>query len=169
VAITLELYLDHQIIRGDLPIEEGQRPIDILNTAKGGVIQLSDAWSVSLHAEAPPAKMGAVRVRRNGILVVIPRSKVQLPPRVLRTGFVEKHPLRVEIGLGPFAVAGAYHVTGHEPETLASLEHDPGGRFFVPFTQARLKSQYSPRWKVDGDLMFVNRGAIAYSYLLPTL
>lgn len=169
MTITLELYLEHQIIRGDLPIDEGQRPIDLLNTAKGGVIQLSDAWSVSLHAEAPPTRMGAVRVRRHSIMVVIPRSKVPLPPRVLRTGFVEKHPLRVEIGLGPFAVAGAYYVTGHEPETLASLEHDPGGRFFVPFTQARLKSQYSPRWKVDHDLMFVNRGAISYSYLLSTL
>lgn len=169
MAITLELYLDHQIIRGDLPIDEGQRPIDLLNTAKGGVVQLADAWSVSLHAEAPPVHLNNVRVRRNGILVVIPRSKVQLPPRVLRSGFVEKHPLRVGIGLGPFTVTGSYYVTGHEPETLASLEHDPGGRFFVPFTQARLKSQYSPRWKVDGDLLFVNRGAISYSYLLATL
>jgi hypothetical protein len=169
VATTLELYLDHQIIRGDLPMDDGQRPIDVLNTAKGGVIQLSDGWSVSLHAEAPPTRLGTVRVRRQNILVVIPRSKVQLPPRVMRTGFVEKRPLRAEIGLGPFAVAGSFYVTGHEPETLASLEHDPGGRFFVPFTQARLRSQYSPRWKVDSDLMFVNRGAISYSYTLPTL
>jgi hypothetical protein len=169
VVITLELYLDHQIIRGDLPIEDGQRPIDLLNTAKGGVIQLTDAWSVSLHAEAPPTHLNTVRVRRHGIMVVIPKSKVQLPPRILRTGFVEKHPLRVEIGLGPFTVAGSCYVTGHEAETLASLEHDPGGRFFVPFTHSRLRSQYSPRWKVDGELMFVNRGAISYSYLLPTL
>jgi hypothetical protein len=169
VVITLELYLDHQIIRGDLPIDEGQRPIDLLNSAKGGVVQLSDAWSVSLHAEAPPTRLDTVRVRRHAILAVVPRSKVQLPPRVMRTGFVEKHPLRIEVGIGPFAVAGSFYVTGHEAETLASLEHDPGGRFFVPLTHARLKSQYSPRWKVDGDLMFVNRGAITYSYLLPTL
>jgi hypothetical protein len=169
MVITLELYLDHQIIRGDLPTEEGHRPIDQLNNAKGGVIVLSDAWSVSLHAESQPVRMETVRVRRHGILVVIPRSKVQLPPRILRTGFVEKIPLRVEVGLGPFSVAGSFYVTGHESETLASLEHDAGGRFFVPFTQARLKSQYSPRWKVDGELMFVNRGAINYSYLLPTL
>ena len=46
---------------------------------------------------------------------------------------------------------------------------DPMGRFFVPFTQARLKSQYSPRWKVDGELVLINRGAISYSHLLPTL
>jgi hypothetical protein len=169
MGITLELYLDHQIIRGDLATEDGVRPIDQLNAAKGGVIVLSDAWSVSLHAEAPPARMESVRVRRTGILVVIPRSSVQLPPRILRTGFVEKHPLRVEVGLGPFSVAGSFYVTGHEPETLASLEYDAGGRFFVPFTQARLKSHYSPRWKVDNDLMFVNRGAITYSSLLPGL
>jgi hypothetical protein len=169
VGATLELYLDHQIIRGDLPMEEGQRPIDLLNTAKGGVIQLTDAWSVSLHAETPPTRMETVRVRRNGILVVIPRSRVHLPPRGLRSGFVEKRPLRVEVGVGPFFVAGSFYITGHEPESLASLEHDPGGRFFVPLTDGRLKSQYSPRWKVDADLLFVNRGAINYSYLLPTV
>ena len=169
MGITLELYLDHQIIRGDLPMDEGQRPIDLLNSAKGSVIQLTNAWSVSLHAEAPPTHMNAVRVRRSGVLVVMLRTRVHLPPRRMRMGFVEKHPLRVEIGLGPFSVAGSFHVTGHESDTLASLEVDANGRFFVPFTEARLKSQYSPRWKVDADLMFVNRGAISYSYLLPTL
>lgn len=169
MGITLELYLDHQIIRGDLATEDGVRPIDQLNAAKDGVIVLSDAWSVSLHAEAPPTRMESVRVRRAAILVVIPRSSVQLPPRILRTGFVEKHPLRVEVGLGPFSVVGSFHVTCHQPETLASLEHDAGGRFFLPITRARLKSQYSPRWKVDNDLMFLNRGAIHYSSLLPGL
>src|SRR5262245_47373080 len=111
MGITLELYLDHQIVRGDLPTEEGLRPIDQLNSAKGGVFVLSDVWSVSLHAEAPPTRMESVRVRRHGILVVIPRSRVQLPPRILRTGFVEKHPLRVEVGLGPFSVTGSFYVT----------------------------------------------------------
>jgi hypothetical protein len=164
VAITLELYLDHQIIRGELPLEDGQRPIDALNSAKGGVLQLTDAWSVSLHAEAPPVRMDAVRVRRHSVLIVVLRSAVPLPPRILRTGFVEKRPILVEVGLGPFAMSGTFHVTGHEPESLASLEHDPVGRFFVPFTQARLKSQYSPRWKVEADLMLVNRGAISYSF-----
>ena len=169
MGITLELYLDHQIIRGDLAPEDGVRPIDQLNAVKGGVIALSDAWSVSLHAEAPPTRMESVRVRRAAILVVIPRSSVQLPPRILRTGFVEKHPLRVEVGLGPFTMVGSFHVTGHEPETLASLEQDVGGRFFVPLTQARLKSHYSPRWRVDSDLMFVNRGAVNYTSLPPGL
>src|SRR4051812_38503682 len=41
VAVTLELYLDHQIIRGELPLDDGQRPIDVLNSAKDGLLQLT--------------------------------------------------------------------------------------------------------------------------------
>jgi hypothetical protein len=167
VAITLDLYLDHQIIRGDLPSEAGLRPIDLVNAAMSGVLQLTDAWSVSLHAEAPPTRLDAVRVRRSSVLVIVPQGPAPLPPRIFRTGFVEKRKMQVEVGLGPFTVNGSFYVTGHEPESLTSLEHDASGRFFIPFTQACLKSQYSPRWKVESELLFVNRVAISYSFAPP--
>ena len=81
VAITLELYLEHQIIRGDFKEEPGHRPIDLLNSVAGGMIALTDAWSASLHEEAPPVWLDTVRVRRAQILMVIAQNTTPLPPR----------------------------------------------------------------------------------------
>jgi hypothetical protein len=167
VAITLELYLEHQIIRGSFKDEPGQRPIDLLNSVAGGMIGLSDAWSASLHVEAPPVWLDAVRVRRSQILMVIAQNTTPLPPRRFRVGFVEKRPLRAVVGLGPFSVAGTMHVGSHEQASVMTLEHDVSGRFFIPVTEAQVRSQYHPRWLIEADLMFVNRAAISYSYAMP--
>jgi hypothetical protein len=176
MGITLELYLDHQIIRGELRVNEGQRPIDVLNAVKDNIIEVTDAWSVSLHAEAPPTRLDRVRVRRPSVLVAIVRNATRMPPRSVRVAFVEKRPIQMEVGLGPYAASGTFYVSGREnvssrevESPLLGLEHDADGRFFLPFTQACLRSQYSPRWKVDADLMLVNRAAISYSYLLPAV
>jgi hypothetical protein len=164
VAITLELYLEHQVIRGEFKDEPGQRPIDLLNSVAGGMVQLADAWSASLHAEAPPVRLDTVRVKRSHVLLVIAQNTAPLPPRRFRVGFVEKRPVRAVVGLGPFTVAGTVHVGTHEQAALANLEYDASGRFFVPVTDAEVRSQYHPRWRIDSGLMFVNRGAISYSY-----
>jgi hypothetical protein len=162
------MYLEHQIIRGDLRAEEGQRPIDLLNGVNGGVIQLSNAWSASLHVEAPPTWLDTVRIRRNQVLLMIPRTSVLLAPRIVRLGYVEKRPLRVSAAIGPYVVQGMFHVTNHEHVPLTSLEQDVTGRFFVPLTEATLTSQHSARWKVEADAMFVNRAAVTYTYASQT-
>lgn len=167
MAITLELYLEHQVIRGSFKDEPGQRPIDLLNSVAGGMIGLTDAWSASLHVEAPPVWLDAVRIRRSQILIVIAQDTAPLPPRRFRVGFVEKRPLRAVVGLGPFAVAGTMHVGSHEQASVITLEHDVSGRFFIPVTEAQVRSQYHPRWLVEADLMFINRAAIGYSYAMP--
>jgi hypothetical protein len=164
VSVTLEMFLEHQIVRGDLRSEEGQRPIDLLNGVNGGVIELSKAWSASLHVEAQPIWLDTVRVRRSQILLIIPRTVVLLPPRIVRLGYVEKRPLRVAAAIGPFTVHGNYHVTNHEHVALTCLEQDVTGRFFVPLTDAFLTSQHSTRWKMEADAIFVNRGAVTYTY-----
>ncbi|MFN8633834.1 MAG: hypothetical protein U0893_08275 [Chloroflexota bacterium] len=168
MAVTLEMYLEHQIVRGDLRSEEGQRPIDLLNGVNGGIIQLSNAWSASLHAEAPPAWLDTVRIKRNQILVMIPRTSVLLAPRIVRLGYVEKRPLHIQAAIGPYVVTGSFYVTNHEHVPLTALEQDVTGRFFVPLTDACLTSQHSTRWKVQADAMFVNRGAVSYTYASAT-
>jgi hypothetical protein len=167
VAITLELYLEHQIIRGDFKDEPGHRPIDLLNSVGGTMIVLSDAWSASLHAEAPPVRLDTVRVKRTQILLVVAQNTAPLPPRRFRVGFVEKRPMRAMVGLGPFSVAGTIHVGSHEQSSITTLEHDVSGRFFIPVTQAEVRSQYHPRWRIEADLMFVNRAAITFSSTTP--
>ena len=168
MAITLELYLEHQIIRGEFKDDPGQRHIDLLNSASGGMIMLTDAWSASLDAEAPPVRLDSVRVKRTSILLVVAQNTAPLPPRRFRVGFVEKRPLHAVVGLGPFSVAGALHVATHEQSSLANVEYDASGRFFIPVTGAEVRSQYHPRWRIEAELMLVNRGAITYSCAVPT-
>ena len=74
--------------------------------------------------------------------------------------------MQVGSGLGPFVITGTVHVNPNEQNPISSLEHDASGRFFIPVTQACLKSQYDPRWSLPADLLFINRAAISYSYLL---
>jgi hypothetical protein len=169
VAITLELYLEHQIIRGSFgrfKDDSSFRPIDLLNYVTGEIIELSDAWSASLHAEAPPVWLDTVRVKRTHILMVIAQDTSPLPPRQLRITFVEKRPFRAVLGLGPFAVAGTMYLNPQEQESLAALEHDSSGRFFVPVTEAQVRSQYHKRWTVEAQVIFVNHGAIGYTHTL---
>lgn len=168
MAIILEVYLEHQVVRGSLRDDSGQRAIDVLNSAQSQIITLADAMAASMHAQAAPIKMSLVRLRRPQILMVVPQTVEALPPRRFRVGFVEKRPLGVGVGLGPFAVTGTIHANPNEPNPIISLEHDPSGRFFIPITRARLTSLYDPRWSLDAELIFVNRAAVTLSYPLPT-
>ena len=163
MAITLEVYLAHQVIRGNLRDDSGQRAIDVLNAAQRQIVTLSDAMAASMHAQAPPSKLAMVRIRRPQILLVVPQTVEALPPRRVRVGFVEKRPLSVGVGLGPFVVTGTIHVNPNEPNPINSLEHDPSGRFFIPITQACLTSLYDPRWSLQAELVFMNRAAISTS------
>jgi hypothetical protein len=153
VAITLEVYLEHQVIRGNLRDDSGQRAIDVLNSAQSQIVTLSEAMAASMHAQSPPMKVGLVRIRRPQILLVVPQTVEALPPRRFRVGFVEKRPLGVGVGLGPFVVTGTIHTSPNEPNPIISLEHDPSGRFFLPITQARLASLYDPRWSLQAELI----------------
>jgi len=171
VAITLELYLEHQIIRGSFgrfKDDSSFRPIDLLNYVTGEIIELTDAWSASLHAEAPPVRLDTVRVKRAHILMVIAHDTAPLPPRQTRITYVEKRPFRAVLGLGPFSVAGTMHIPANEQESIATLEHDASGRFFVPITEAQVRSQYHTRWLVEAPVMFVNHAAISYTCSMPT-
>jgi hypothetical protein len=163
VAITLEVYLAHQVIRGNLRDDSGQRAIDVLNAAQSQIVTLSDAMAASMHAQGPASKLAMVRIRRPQILLVVPQTVDVLPARRLRIGFVEKRPLNVSVGLGPFVVTGTIHVNPSEPTPITSLEHDPSGRFFIPITQACLTSLYDPRWSLQAELVFMNRAAISTS------
>lgn len=166
MAITLEVYLAHQVIRGNLRDDSGQRAIDVLNAAQSQIVTLIDAMAASMHAQAAPTKVSMVRIRRQQILFVVPQTVEPLPPRRFRVGFVEKRPLAVGVGLGPFIVTGTIHVNPTEPTPITTLEHDPSGRFFIPITQACLTSLYDPRWTLNAELMFMNRAAISISYPL---
>lgn len=168
MAITLEVYLDHQVVRGSLRDDSGHRAIDVLNGAQSQIITLTDALAASLHVQAPPSKLGVVRIRRPQILFVVPQAVEALPPRRFRVGFVEKRPLGVGVGLGPFVMTGTIHVNPNEPNPITSLEHDPGGRFFIPITQVSLTSLYDPRWSLKAELVFMNRAAIKLSFLCGT-
>lgn len=169
MAITLELYLEHQIIRGNFQSsmdDSNFRPVDLLNYVTGDVVELTDAWSASLHVEAAPVWLDVVRVKRERIFLVFAQNPKPLPPRQLRVAFVQKRPVRAVLGLGPFAVAGTMYIPSDREDTLVALEHDSTGRFFVPVTEAQVRSQYHPRWLVNADVMFFNHAAIGYIHTL---
>jgi hypothetical protein len=160
--------LEHQIIRGDFRDEEGQRTVDLLNSAaSGAIIALANAWTASLHYQATPARLHTARVRRTQVFMVVPSDAAPLPPRRFRTGFSERQALRALVGLGPFTVAGTHYIGLHEQPTLVTIEHDPTGRFFIPITDAVVRSQYNPKWTFEAPLILINRGAIAFTAPLP--
>ncbi|MCC7367748.1 MAG: hypothetical protein IT306_04965 [Chloroflexi bacterium] len=165
---TLEFYMVHQVIRGKLRDDSGHRTIDVLNAATSQVVTLTDALSASLHVQAPPTRIQQVRVRRTQVMLIVPQSVEPLPPRQFRVGFVEKKPMAVGVGIGPFIVTGTIHISPTEPQPLAALEHDPSGRFFIPITKATMTSQYNPNWSLSADLIFMNRAAITCTYPLAT-
>jgi len=165
VSITLELYLEHQIIRGSYKSTmDGSnfRAVDLLNYVTGDVIELTDAWSASLHVQAPPVWADVARVKRDSVYLAIPQDVGPLPPRQLRVAFVEKLPVQAVLGLGPFAITGTVYVPKDREGTLGDLEHDPTGRYFVPATNAQVRSQYHPNWRVDADVLLFNHGAMSY-------
>jgi hypothetical protein len=168
VPITLELYLHHQVIRGDFQSELDKRPIDLLNAAVNSVITLSDAWSASLYAEAPPIRLGTVRVQRAQILLVIPQNPPPLPRRLFRVGFIEKRQVHAALGVGPFVLTGTAHVGAHELASIRGLENDTSGRLFIPVTQAAVRSQHALAWSLEAELLFLNRAAISYGRPLET-
>lgn len=168
MATTLELYLEHQIIRGDYRDEEGQRTIDLLNsTASGAIIVLANAWSASLHHQAPPTRLHTARVRRPSVYMIVPPSGAPLPARRFRTHFSERQPIRAIVGVGPFTVAGTHYIGVHEQVSIVTIEHDPTGRFFIPITDCVVRSQYNPKWTFEAPVVFANRNAIAFTAPLP--
>lgn len=170
MAIALELYLEHQILRGNFQSAlDGSnfRPIDLLNYVTGDVIELLDAWSATLHVKAPPVWVDVVRVKREHVLLVIPQHTEPLPPRQLRVTFVQKRPVRAVLGLGPFSVGGTLYVPNDRGDSLSDLEHDPTGRYFVPVTNAQVRSQYHPSWMVNADILLFNHSAMSYVHTLP--
>ena len=169
VAITLELYLEHQIMRGTFQSAMDDtkfRAVDLLNFVTGDVIELTDAWSASLHVESPPNWFDVVRAQRQHVFLVVPHDLKPLPPPQHRVTVVEKQPLRAVVGLGPFSVAGTLYIPSDRQGTLSDVEHDPTGRYFIPITEAEVRSQYHPRWRVNADLLLFNRAAMTYVHKL---
>ena len=169
MAITLELYLEHQIVRGNFEssMDDSKfRPIDLLNFVTGEVIELADAWSASLHVESPPAWADVLRAKREHVFLVIPQDTRPLPPPQHRVTVVEKRPIQAVVGLGPFAVSGTLYVPSDREGTISDLEHDPTARYFIPITEAEVRSQYHPRWRVKSDLVLFNHSAMSYVHKL---
>jgi hypothetical protein len=167
VATTVELYLRDQIIRGELRIDAGKRAVDVLNESTSGVIALGEARSTSIHVKGSPTKLGAVRVQRSHVLLVIPYDAPPAGPRQLRAGFVEKQPRPVAVGVGPFFVTGTVHVGRYDATSLEPAANDLGGRGFVPLTGAHVTSQRDAGWWLDVGFLLVNRTAIAYTATPP--
>ena len=169
MTTTLELYLEHEIVRGTF---EGStdgsrfRVIDQLNFVTGEVIELTDAWSASLHVESPPLWADVLRAKREHVFLVIPQDTGPLPPPKHRVTMVEKRPVRAVVGLGPFAVAGTLYVPNDREGTISDLEHDPTSRYFIPITAAEVRSKYHPRWRVDAGLVLFNHAAMRYVHKL---
>jgi len=163
VATILELYLRDLAIRGELRNETNRRVVDLLNESAASVIGLSEAWFRSVHVQAPPNKLGTVRISRTQVLFVIPHDTAPPGPRRLRSGFVEKRPRPVAVGVGPYFVSGTFHVGPFDPPSLEVTGNETGDRSFVPITRARVTSQYHAGWSLDAGVILVNRAAISYS------
>lgn len=169
MASTLELYLEHQIIRGNFKSsmdDSKYRAIDLLNFVTGDIIELTDAWSASLHVESPPIWVDVLRAKREHVFLVVPQDTKPLPSPQHRVTVVEKQPIRAVVGLGPFSVAGTLYIPRDREGTLSDLEHDPTGRYFIPITEAEVRSQYHPRWRVNADLVLFNHAAMSYVHTL---
>lgn len=165
---TLELYLRDQVIRGELKNETGRRAVDLLNEPAGGMIVLNDAWSGSTYAEGPPVKLGTVRVQRSHVLFAIPHDVAPQLPKQLRSNFVEKRPVPVAVGAGPFLIVGMMHVGRYDLPSLDPGVNESKGRAFVPLTGAHLTSQHTPGQSLDVGVVLLNRTAISYTYSPPT-
>ena len=163
MATTVELYLRDQVSRGELRTESGRRAVDVLNEAPSGVITLGEASSRGIHVKSAPTRLGAVRVQRSQVLLVVPYDASPLGPRQLRAGFVEKQPRSVAIGIGPFFATGTIHVGRYESSSIELATTDPSGRTFVPLTDAHLVSQYDADWWLDVAFLLVNRATIGYT------
>ena len=163
MATTVELYLRDLIIRGELRTDSGRRAVDVLNESPSGVIALGEASSRSIHVRGRPTKLGAVRVQRGRVMLVIPYDASPLGPRQIRAGFVEKQPRSVAVGVGPFFLTGTIHVGRYDSPSVELAANDPGGRTFVPVTDARVTSQYDAEWWLEAGFVLVNRTAISYT------
>lgn len=168
MGVTVEVYLRDQVIRGELPDGQG-RPLDQLNNARENYIILGNALSGSLHVDAPPMKLGTVRVQRDQILLVVPHDAPSMVAPRLRSGWVEKRRARVIVGLGPLAVTGSLHMGQWEGTTEVTVEQiarSSDARAFLPATQATVASQYDPNWSIESGSVFLARAAIGYVCLL---
>ena len=163
MATTIELYLRDQVIRGELRTDANRRAVDVLNETSSGMIALGDARSTSAHVRGAPTKLGPARVQRAHVLLVIPYDAAPLGPRQLRSGFVEKQPRSVAVGVGPFFVTGTIHVGRYDAPSTEPGANDPSGRTFVPLTDARLTSQYDVAWWLEVGFVLVNRTAIGFT------
>lgn len=164
MATILELYLRDLAIRGELRNESNRRAVDLLNETSASVIALTDAWLRSVHVQAPPSKLGAVRVLRSEVLFVIPHDAAPPGPRRLRSGFVEKRPRPATVGIGPFFISGTIHVGPYDSPSIELTGNESGiERPFIPITRARVTSQYHPAWSLDAGVVLLNRTAVTYS------
>ena len=163
MATILELYLRDLAIRGELRNESNRRAVDLLNEPSSGVIALSDAWFRSVHVQAPPSKIGAVRVIRAHVLFVIPHDTAPPGPRRLRSGYVEKRPRPAAVGVGPFFVTGTIHVGPYDPPSIEATAHETGELPFVPITRARVTSQYHAGWALEAGVLLLNRAAMSFT------
>jgi hypothetical protein len=161
---TVELYLRDQVVRGELRTDAGRRAVDVLNESPSGVIALGEASARSIHFfKGSATKLGAVRVQRAHVLLVVPYDASLLGPRQVRAGYVEKVPRSVAVGLGPFFLTGTLHVGRYDAPSIELAANDPGGRTFVPLTDVRLRSQYDAEWWLDVELLLLNRAAISFT------
>jgi hypothetical protein len=171
VATTVDLYLRDQTIRGELhlldQVSRGEpraqaslRLVDLLNGAKDSLLVVRNGVARSLHVDLPPVTLGAVRVQRTQTLLVVPADPTLPGSARLRVGYIEKHPHRAQMGLGPLHVTATLHFGPREPATFEAFAYDASGRFFIPATDAIITSQYRADWSVETPLVYLNRVAV---------
>ena len=165
-AIHGELHLRDQAIHGETRTQASLRIVDLLNGAKDSLLVVRNGVARSLHADLPPVAFGAVRVQRSQTLLVVPADPMQPGAARLRVGYIEKHPHRAQIGLGPLWVTAMLYFGPREPATFEAFVYDASGRFFVPATEAIITSQYRADWSLETPLVYVNRAAVDFGDLL---
>ncbi len=164
---VIELYCRDQIIRGELPTDQG-RPLDLLNSTLQRVLLLQNASVLSLYHDGEPMAVGAARVQKEQILLAIPYDAPKTPGK-FRGGWVDKKPVRVVVGVGPLTVTGTLHFGKWDESTLEMLGRDDDGRSFLPATEASITLLYRADWSIVRPTVLLSRAAIEYWSPLSTV
>jgi hypothetical protein len=165
MSVVVDFYLRDQIIRGELPTNQG-RPLDILNNRLENFLILENAMSKSLHMAAEPFRLGQTRLHKEHLLLAVPRDEPRNLAAPIRGGWVEKRFARVAVGLGPLVVSGNLHFGQWESVTPDAIGRNADGRAFLPATEARIRSLYLPDWAVEAPSALLARGAMGYISLM---
>jgi len=104
-------------------------------------------------------------MRRSSVLLIVPAEDRPLSIRQLRVGYIEKRPLRAQLGVGPLLLTATLHFGPREPASFEGFVYNVGARFFIPVTEATMTSQYGS-WVLKAPLVLVNRAAVHYGCLL---